>query len=1464
MNIQNNAGIVEASLGGVFECLYDDHLTLLYADESLFQLLDYSQEEFLDLYQNHLMDVICMVERDDILNEINKQLKKGHTFMYENRLVCKNGEYKWIWISAQLLKDSQNRKYFHCIFHDITEDKIIQENLAISEKRFQIIMEQTQDVIFEMDVRNNQVYYSENYEKTFGYKVPLDNFPASMFATDIIYEDDKTVLLNAFQSLRNGENSMQCEYRLKYRNKGYHWVEAKATAIRDSEGTLLNMIGIITDIHERKQEIIESLKEASYDPLTGLYNRRGFLKKIDELLLRNQTCVLILLDLDDFKNINDNLGHLEGDRVLYELSQNLKTAFEDQTIGRYGGDEFIIFVTQNVSLDELNERIKKFQDLIHQRFLDKYHIDLGFSIGASIYPFHGDNFLSLFHKADVAMYEAKKNGKNQFVVYENDHHFHFLTHRGYEKLEYDTKLIDDVSNKNYESKENIDFFQQLKHKEFVYQTALQKSHMNVWEYNLKQKRLYLTEGISKKNSLNIVEYQTPESMIEQGVIHPMSIPIVRDMYQEIEKGIPEIQADILTRGIDNEHWWWQRIHYHMIYDEYGHPCIAIAVGKDVTKQKETQMEYQKDLFYQVIQNKDLIAYFDCNITKNQIDQFHSIDVKYENLLTYDDILELQKQFSATQEDILRVQNIFSKEALMEAYSHGENILTCDYRRKDTQGHLSWVRAISKIFLDGNDLHILGVLQDIMMNKVLEGKIHKNIEKDPLTGIYSRDTVAAMIEQILSEQLQDHKPFAFLLFHVDLNHFVLNNQNNINGVLKEIASYLLLCFSKNKVVGKLYTGEFVVFIYNDFDRESILRYVNEIKQSMRIYSIVPGIQDRISIMFGATIDYTSKTFDELYNKTKKSMRDISENTHIEGLEIMINDDEQNVLRAKNELDLSTFTNYLYSLPFPINIQEALGEIRKFYDGDRAFLYDISQDCFVENKKESLAYLKYKECLLIHIDKIKQWAIEYKVDNLLSIEQLKTLLYSQLYTEDEYPAIMIPLFENNELSALLSVSGIKKNQEQISFLKAILLTIIREQRLFIAQKKIEYYQEFDSLTKVKNRMSFFHYSRNLNIDTLISLGIMVIDINGLRELNKIYGLAYGDSVIVRLANELGKEKEYANVYRFDSDEFLLVFENITYESFIKKTISIKQNISSICQVTVGVSWAEKQISLFNLVNNAIEQRNMEKQLSYGELFMFHENDGNKQYAYKHLIDAIQKGYLKMFLQQKVNSANGHVVGAEALIRYQDEKHGLVGPVQFVPYLETTGLIFYVDFLIFEEVHKLLTLWKQKGIPLIPISLNFSRVTLLSDELVDYMNQIHKKYDIDTQLIEIEITENIGEIERMTIIKQCHEIKMAGYRLALDDFGSKYSNISILSDIHFDTLKFDKQLIDYLIENKKSQWTLECIIDLCRKMDIYNVAEGVELKEQVDILAQMGCTYIQGYYYSKPVIASQFDISHNYRED
>lgn len=110
----------------------------------------------------------------------------------------------------------------------------------------------------------------------------------------------------------------------------------------------------------------------------------------------------------------------------------------------------------------------------------------------------------------------------------------------------------------------------------------------------------------------------------------------------------------------------------------------------------------------------------------------------------------------------------------------------------------------------------------------------------------------------------------------------------------------------------------------------------------------------------------------------------------------------------------------------------------------------------------------------------------------------------------------------------------------------------------------------------------------------------------------------------------------------------------------------------------------------------------------------------------------------------------------------------------------------------------------------------------------------------------------MKEIQLSKSDRKSKLPVYRLALDDFGAKYSNLSIISDLKFDTLKFDKGLVDYLVQNENARWILECIIALCKKMDIYNVAEGVEIKEQVAILAELGCTYIQGYYYSRPVAA------------
>ena len=111
--------------------------------------------------------------------------------MYENRLVQKGGTICWAWISAELIEDKEQGDWFHCIFHDISREKEAQRQLAISEKRYEIVLSQMQDIIFELDCVTYEIYYSPNFEKKFGYQIPSDGFPDSMFATDIVYEADK-------------------------------------------------------------------------------------------------------------------------------------------------------------------------------------------------------------------------------------------------------------------------------------------------------------------------------------------------------------------------------------------------------------------------------------------------------------------------------------------------------------------------------------------------------------------------------------------------------------------------------------------------------------------------------------------------------------------------------------------------------------------------------------------------------------------------------------------------------------------------------------------------------------------------------------------------------------------------------------------------------------------------------------------------------------------------------------------------------------------------------------------------------------------------------------------------------------------------------------------------------------------------------------------------------------------------
>lgn len=292
-----------------------------------------------------------------------------------------------------------------------------------------------------------------------------------------------------------------------------------------------------------------------------------------------------------------------------------------------------------------------------------------------------------------------------------------------------------------------------------------------------------------------------------------------------------------------------------------------------------------------------------------------------------------------------------------------------------------------------------------------------------------------------------------------------------------------------------------------------------------------------------------------------------------------------------------------------------------------------------------------------------------------------------------------------------------------------------------------------------------------------------------------------------------------------------------------------------VSLGATWVEHLTDLDVLLHHAEELMLVNKQIYYKN-----SDDVRKHYSpegMKLLVHDVEQGYYRLYLQPKFDPETGTVHSVEALSRYQAPGHELQSPVKFVSLLEKMKLIRYLDFYMLEEVFRLLSRWKAEGRPLIPVSVNFSRITLLESDLFQMLTEIKNKYDVPSSLVMIEITESIGDIEHKVIEAVGSKLRKAGFRISLDDFGADYANMSILSIMHFDEVKLDKSLIENLVGNEKNQIVVKCIIEMCRSLHVDCVAEGVETKEQLELLKAYGCTTIQGYYYSKPVEVEQFSV-------
>lgn len=406
------------------------------------------------------------------------------------------------------------------------------------------------------------------------------------------------------------------------------------------------------------------------------------------------------------------------------------------------------------------------------------------------------------------------------------------------------------------------------------------------------------------------------------------------------------------------------------------------------------------------------------------------------------------------------------------------------------------------------------------------------------------------------------------------------------------------------------------------------------------------------------------------------------------------------------------------------------------------------------------------------------------------------------------------------------------------------------------------EIQTMVKRMGRSNRFRRKVSALLNTADKVAFIQFDIRRFKIINDLYGERFGNEVldhIVHTLKELCSDEQYYLNLR--SDVFMVVTESPD-DDYPRRFIN--EFNARICkyknvtlQLSYGVYMAEdKTMELRRMEDRAAMARRTAKSGVSSNIVFYKEQFKDSLYNIKFIEENLQKAVdeqqLSMYLQPKYSISKNEIIGAEALVRWIHPERGMIYPDQFIPIIEENGSIVQVDHYIWRKACMFIRKCINAGINLCPVSVNVSRVHLRGDECTQILCDMVRSAEIPGNLLELEITETADDLQ---ISRQTALLKNSGFTLLMDDFGSGYSSLNVLLESPFDVIKLDKRFIENMMTSDKGRNILEHVLQMASNLDITVLAEGVETKEQVELLKSIGCDQVQGYYYAKPMPEDEF---------
>ncbi len=401
-----------------------DGISLDYTNEGFFSIFGYTREEYELLGDDVRLNLFNPGDFMNLISKINTVTEPGFEQKFECRINKKGGEKGWVIINTRKPRNAKpGDQVFVINIIDITDQKKLQMQIQEEKERYEIVEEISDNILFTYDVLEDVLDCSPKILRGLRRGTRLENAIEAITYGDYLDHRDVPVFIEALSNALSGKRLNIFDARILNMHDDGIWYRVKFATVFNEEGSPIKFIGTMIDIDKEKKEKSRLIVQAETDQLTGFMNKISTGLKISEAIKEkpDDCCAMYLLDIDDFKKLNDTYGHQEGDSFLRQFTSKMSCAFRTSDIlGRVGGEEFVIYIKSvNKSPNIVEEKAKEIEKICHSiRIASAPEKEFSCSIGIALYPEAGLTYSQLYERADRAMYYVKKNGKNDYAFFD--------------------------------------------------------------------------------------------------------------------------------------------------------------------------------------------------------------------------------------------------------------------------------------------------------------------------------------------------------------------------------------------------------------------------------------------------------------------------------------------------------------------------------------------------------------------------------------------------------------------------------------------------------------------------------------------------------------------------------------------------------------------------------------------------------------------------------------------------------------------------------------------------------------------------------------------------------------------------------------------------------------------------------------------------------------------------------------